>query len=326
MSGIDSHETQKGKGAVTTGNISLDIKYIFISFCQYFFAQSSKFKWDSNIQTTKVVIADKNAVDVEIVEKRPAIIVSRGATAWTNVNHGQRGIEETFGGKQATLKGVFDTADTEKNSTFTDLLQGSVTFHVLSKSGIQAEEIASELFIALTSYKDSLRRKGIHKVTALNFGEEQLLRTNASIEYATVPIALSFLMQKTIRRGESANNCRVYDDGVEVFEHIHFTIAENGTVINFLVPPGAGSVLTITYVDSTTLTTYTNVGLVGSANGVNTAFTLPHTGTTVLGYYSLLQAVKIADSTQNLQDISVTSPLDPNISGTYILVGSGVNT
>tara|TARA_Y100000592_G_C5451878_1_gene309202 strand:- start:1453 stop:1566 length:114 start_codon:yes stop_codon:yes gene_type:complete len=33
-----------GKGNITTGNISLDIKYIFISFCQYFFAQHTKFK------------------------------------------------------------------------------------------------------------------------------------------------------------------------------------------------------------------------------------------------------------------------------------------
>ena len=32
-----------GTGAVTTGNVSLDIKYVFISFAQYFFAQHSKF-------------------------------------------------------------------------------------------------------------------------------------------------------------------------------------------------------------------------------------------------------------------------------------------
>ena len=32
-----------GKGAVTTGNISLDIKYVFISFAQQFFATHSKY-------------------------------------------------------------------------------------------------------------------------------------------------------------------------------------------------------------------------------------------------------------------------------------------
>ena len=141
-----------GKGAVTTGNISLDIKYIFISFCQYFFKQHTKFKWSADIKNTKLVIADKNAVDLEIVEKRPAVIVSRGSTAWTMVNAGQGGYEDAVPlGGTTTLHGPPDTADTVKNATFTDLLQGSVTFHILSKSGIQAEEIASELFVALTS-------------------------------------------------------------------------------------------------------------------------------------------------------------------------------
>ena len=85
-----------GKGAVTTGNISLDIKYVFISFAQQFFATHSKYTWNSELLKTKLVIVDKNAVDLEIVEKRPAIIVSRGSMAWTNTNPGQRGVEESF--------------------------------------------------------------------------------------------------------------------------------------------------------------------------------------------------------------------------------------
>ncbi len=322
-----------GKGNITTGNISLDIKYIFISFCQYFFAQHTKFKWTSDVKTTKLVIADKNAVELEIVEKRPAIIISRGTSAWTNINSGQRGFEDSLPlGGTKTLHGPSDTSDMIKNSIWTDLLQGTVTFHVLSKSGIQAEEIASELFIALTAYKQDLRAKGIHKVTSLNFGEEQLLRTNASIEYSTVPVALSFLMQKTLRRGETANNCKVYLNSVEVLEHIHYIVKSNGTCIEFLSPPEAGSTVTMTYVDSNTLTTYNNITLTGAADGVNTLFCIPSgsgqstAGTAILGYYSLLKAIQITDSTQNLQDVNVTSPVDPNISGTYILVGSGVNT
>ena len=49
-----------GVGAPSTGNISLDIKYIFINFCQYFFAQHSKFTWNTDIKVSKLVIADKN--------------------------------------------------------------------------------------------------------------------------------------------------------------------------------------------------------------------------------------------------------------------------
>ena len=326
-----------GKGTITTGNISLDIKYIFISFCQYFFAQHTKFKWTSDLKTTKLVIADKNAVELEIVEKRPAIIVSRGASAWTNINAGQRGFEDSLPmGGTSTLHGPPDTADTIKNNIFTDLLQGTVTFHVLSKSGIQAEEIASELFVSLTAYKADLRKKGIHKVTSLSFGEEQMLRSNASIEYSTVPINIGFLMQKTLRRGETANNCKVYLNSVEIFEHVHYIVSSNGTCIEFLEPPEAGSTITVTYVDASTLITHSNIVFTGTVDGENRIFCIPSgsgqstAGTAILGYYSMLKAVQISDSTQNLQDVTVTTDadggVDPNISGTYVLVGSGINT
>lgn len=166
--------------------------------------------------------------------------------------------------------------------------------HVLSKSGIQAEEIASDIFSALTVYKEDLRKRGVHKVLNLSFGEEQLLRSNAAIEYSSVPIAISFLMQKTIRRGEIANNCKVYIDGKQVHEGIHFKVESNGTVIHFMNPPKAASSVTITYVDAQTIVTSTNVTLTpqgGSVNGVETYFNVPNSGM-ILGYYSLLKALE----------------------------------
>ena len=176
-------------------------------------------------------------------------------------------------------------------------MNASVTFHVVSKNGIQAEEIASDLFSALTVHKEELRAKGIHKVSNLSLGEEQMLRSNASIEYATVPITMSFLMQKTLRRGEIANNCRVYLNGEEIFENIHFVVSNNGEGILLETPPPAGSTLTITYVDATTLETYVDIPVTGSLDGVTTSFGLPNTDTGILGYYSLLQAIKVYDKT-----------------------------
>ena len=154
--------------------------------------------------------------------------------AWTNINPGQKGIEDSFysaNNKSAATLGGGVTADTVKNATFTDLMNSSVTFHVVSKNGIQAEEIASELFSALTVHKEELRKKGIHKVSNLSLGEEQMLRSNAGIEYSTVPITISFLMQKTLRRGEKANNCRVYLNGEEIFENIDFTVSKHGSCL-----------------------------------------------------------------------------------------------
>ena len=196
-------------------------------------------------------------------------------------------------------------------------MQCSITFHVVCKSGIQAEEIASDLFSALTVYKQELRSKGVHKVNSLSFGEEQMLRSNANIEYATVPLQISFVMQKTLRRGEIANNCKVYLNGEEIFENIHWVMVNNGTGIKLKDPPVAGSTLTITYVDSNTVVTYTNITLSGAINGVNTSYILPDNGATaVLGYYSMLKHIKIMDNTPD-QTVVMSGAIDPAISGVW---------
>ena len=64
--------------APTTGNVSLDIKYLFLNFVQQFFAEQTKYKWTKNVQTTKLIIADKNTIDIGVATRRPSIILNRG--------------------------------------------------------------------------------------------------------------------------------------------------------------------------------------------------------------------------------------------------------
>ena len=61
-----------------TGSVTLDVKHIFLSFLQKFFEKQDRYKWSSDIRTSKVIIADKNAIDLGVVERRPSIILSRG--------------------------------------------------------------------------------------------------------------------------------------------------------------------------------------------------------------------------------------------------------
>ncbi len=314
-------------GSPTTGNISLDIKYIFINFLQQFFANHSTFTWNSDLKLTKIVIADKNAVELEIVEKRPAIICARGSMAWTNANPGQVGQESNFM-SDLTLAGRVDTADRERNKTYTDLLSATVTLHVLSKSGIQAEQIASDVFQTLTVYKTELRKKGVHKVVGLSYGEEQNLKTSANIEYASVPVAVSFLTQKTLRRGEIANNCTVFitpsgGTAVQQYEGINFIVRNNGTQIVFEYAPAAGSTVTAKYVDANSYSTVeaTLLPVGGTVDGVEKVFTIPSNGS-ILGYYSLLKAIKVADTTAVTETINPSGNLDPAISGTWIYEGT----
>lgn len=283
------------KGTPTTGNLSLDVKYVFISFLQEYYAQHEKYIWNKDLKLTKLVIADKNAVDLEIVTKRPAIICSRGTLSWSYANPTQKHIGSTF--FEGTKFGK--ALDEEQNQTFTDLLSGSITIHILSKSGIQAEEIASDTFVALTAYKAELREKGIHKVAGLSFGEEQTLQSNATIEYASVPISVNFLMQKTLRRGGVSNNCNVYLNDVQVHENIHFKVEKNGAEIWFEQPPAIGDTVKITYVEAMTVQTRTKQNLYGTVDGKNYKFKVQNNSTSdfenILGYYSMLQAIEVYD-------------------------------
>ena len=245
---------------------------------------------------TKVVIADKNAVDLDIVTKRPAIICSRGAMSWSYANSTQKHIGSSF------FEGLKHESaiDKDKNQTFTDLLTASITIHVLSKSGVQAEEIASDTFVALTVYKKELKNKGVHKVVGLSYGEEQLLKSNSTVEYASVPISVNFLTQKTLRRGGISNNCNVYLNGDQVHAGIHFKIEANGNEVWFEQPPEVGDIPTITYVESTTIQQRTDIPLYGTVDGSNYKFQIVNvndnnTPENVLGYYSMLKAIEVYD-------------------------------
>ena len=306
-------------GAPTTGNISLDIKYIFINFLQQFFANHATFTWNADLKLTKIVIADKNAVELEIVEKRPAIICARGGMAWTNVNAGQKHVEDNFF-SDLTLGGRVDTGDSVRNATYTDLLQASMTLHILSKSGIQAEQIASEVFQTLTVYKPELRKRGIHKVSGLSIGEEQNLKTSAAIEYASVPISINFLTQRTLRRGEIANNCQITVGSDAYHEGINYLIINNGSQVSFETAPPAGATITVVYVDANTLQTITTTVTGDSTTKI---FTLPSNGS-ILGYYSMLKAITVLDNTTASETQTNTS-IDPLISGEWVIDRSGVN-
>ena len=150
----------------------------------------------------------------------------------------------------------------------------------------------------------------------LSFGEEQNLKTTAAIEYASVPIQMSFLTQKTLRRGEIANNANITINSIPVYEGINYLITTNGTIVSFSSAPAAGSTVEIIYVDANTLSTVTStlqpVG--GSVNGVETSFTIPNSGS-ILGYYSLLKAIEVSDSTPG-PEVVMSGSIDPSISGT----------
>lgn len=48
---------------------------------------------------------------------------------------------------------AYGSADRKKNRTYIDLVTGSIVFNVIAKHGVQAEQIADELFYGISAYK-----------------------------------------------------------------------------------------------------------------------------------------------------------------------------
>lgn len=189
------------------------------------------------------------------------------------------------------LVGPLGSADASKNAVFMDQIQGSATFNVLSKQGIQAETIANELYMALVGYKEDIRAKGM-EIKNISFGEESMLKHTSEIEVSAIAIGVQFTKTVKVARGEKQNNCLVYQDGTEVKEGIHFRVATAGTQIVFEDAPATGTALTLTYVHAITLATHTSVTLIGTVDGSNKTFTVPESGV-IYGYYTLLDSVDI---------------------------------
>lgn len=294
--------------SLSTNNISLAIKYIFLNFAQSYFEKgTNRYIWSADPVASGIIIADKFSVDLGIAVKRPAILLSRGAAGWTNSVRGQYGFlnpHRTGTMKFGTLIPAI-TDDRVRAQEITDLYSGSVTYNVVSKQGVETEDIANKLFCAVTAHKQDFQSIGIFKFNSISISEERILRYRADFELVGISIDISFLMQHSLAASDSLYNCRCWLDDDEQFEGIHYDVINNGTQIEFYVAPETGQIVTLTYVDAVTLITHEQV-VIGTGDGTTTVFTIPNGGA-VYGYYKIFEGMLVTltntddDSEQEVQ-------------------------
>ena len=280
--------------STSTNNISLAIKYIFLNFAQtYFGAEHNRFTWNVDPRVSKVIIADKYAIDIGVAVQRPSIILSRGAAAWTYAVRGQQGWINPH--REGNVKfGIMTPPigdDRIRGTEFVDLYSASVTYNCVAKQGVEAEDLANKLFMALTAHKRDFASMGVHKFTSMSISEERVLRHRGDAELSGVSVNVGFLMQQSLGHSDSLYNCRVWSCGDEQFEGLNFDVVNNGTQIEFYEAPEDACPLLITYVDAVTLETRTLVSL-GTGDGTTTVFTIPNGGS-VYGYYKILEGIVV---------------------------------
>lgn len=271
---------------MTTGNISLDIKYIFISMMQEYFAQHYKYPWVKDVTQTKIIIVDKNAIDLGITIKRPTIVFSRGSFSFMKLGMNQKAYFAQPGqSAPENLQGPTPSSSAYKNTVYNDMIRGGGTFTAVAKSGLEAEALAAEAMTVLYAFREEMQSKGVHSVFSISMGEEAIIKNNSDIEMIGISITFGFQKNVVVSRGEGHYNILVTVDDEKEFESIGFRVdIPDADMVIMTTAPATGCVVKATYVDAITLETVEDVILEGDVDGVNKNFIIPDGGT-VYGYY-----------------------------------------
>jgi hypothetical protein len=163
-------------------NIAIFLKRTTIEFLQILFGQREpgSFKYDQDDTITEIQICDLHSVDLNAINVRPSIVLTRGPLSWQKVGIGD--IES-----RNTKTGAY---------TFNDLLIGSVAISCISREGIEAEEIGHLVFNSFKFFRPQLQKYGFFTIRSLNIGAETLVESEGMDDKTTiVPIFVTAAIQ-----------------------------------------------------------------------------------------------------------------------------------
>lgn len=180
-----------------TGNWLSDTKDILLRFLQdlfhgmpkgegcYHFA-AGQAPGSTDEENTEIVITDAGSVNTDSVESRPAIIVSRGPFAWGNTS-----LDQLLKKEEGLL--AF-------KRVHTDLLSGSFVLNCVSRTGLEAEEVALIAARAIRIYRRELQKAGFfHIGTLVQVGSETppgaLVSGDSDEDFVNVPVSFPVFYQ-----------------------------------------------------------------------------------------------------------------------------------
>lgn len=174
---------------------------LFARFLQLVFATFEKgsYRWTDDPNLTDIYISDQCPLPQETVEKRPAIILTRGPTSFGNLALDQ------FSGPGPLPKPGKDmehpNVDWETGTKrYTDLVASTMTYNCLSREGLEAQRIAWIAMMATRRLKRSLMKAGLHRVgEEIQVGSESppgaIISGESAPEIILVSVSVPFYFQ-----------------------------------------------------------------------------------------------------------------------------------
>ena len=157
-------------------------KDTFILFLREFFSNNDIWTYSEDETETKIQICDDFTLNLETSNFRPAICVTRRNIKWANITLGQN------------RNVIFKTG----KKTYTDLMSCDIILKCISKKGLEAEKIAITAFNAIHMTRDALKKHyKIFKLSSVDLGTEQDVKSDSDNDYVMVPIVVSFLKNIT---------------------------------------------------------------------------------------------------------------------------------
>lgn len=176
---------------------------MFVRFLQVLFSSFEKgaYHWDLDEKSSDIVISDQATVNKEVVEKRPAIIVSLGPLALNNIAMDQFAgplLETDAEGKKTFTPNINNSTGAVRH---TDLVSSTVTYNCLSREGAEARRIAWIAGYFTRTLKKTLMKAGLHRVgEEVQFGAESApgsIVQPDSNEIVMVSVSVPFYAQNT---------------------------------------------------------------------------------------------------------------------------------
>jgi hypothetical protein len=164
------------------GSVLNWLKRTGLHFLQIVYSQRAegRLHYDPDEELTEIKIADQYSFQLEADDTRPAIIGVRGGLSWSNIGM-------NMGMQESNMR-------TEKKA-MTGLIAGSVGFTCISRVGVEAEQIASDVFNLFKFFQPTLMKYGFFTVKSMSVGPEQLVESPAEPKLFAVSVMLQCQVQ-----------------------------------------------------------------------------------------------------------------------------------